>query len=70
VGVVTAQCPTCKGRGILPDARACALPDCGREFVWQDDGQGRARPRADAIYCSDSCQNVAAQRAYRSRDVA
>lgn len=61
------SCPTCLGRGTLPDAKVCALPDCGREFRWQDDGRGRAHPREDATYCSTSCRRVAAQRAHRSR---
>lgn len=67
---MTAQCPTCKGRGELPEAKVCALDDCGREFVWQDDGRGRGRPRADAIYCSRSCKHAAAMRAYRTRQAA
>ncbi len=61
------QCPNCHGRGVLPDAKVCALPGCGREFVWQDDGRGRTRPRTDALYCSRSCRDVAAQRAHRER---
>jgi len=47
--------------------KVCALVDCGREFRWQDDGRGREHPREDSIYCSTSCQNVAAKRAHRQR---
>lgn len=64
---MTAQCPTCHGRGTLPDAKVCALPGCGREFVWQDDARGREHPREDAVYCSASCRHAAAMRAYRRR---
>ena len=64
---MTAQCPTCKGRGELPDAKTCALAGCGREFQWQDDARGREHPRRDAAYCSKSCRDVAAQRARRDR---
>jgi hypothetical protein len=67
---VSAQCPTCRGRGTIPDEKTCALGDCGRTFVWQDDGRGRGRPRADAEYCSASCAHTAAQRAYRARQLA
>ncbi|WP_157253187.1 hypothetical protein [Nonomuraea typhae] len=61
------QCPTCHGRGELPDEKTCALPSCGRQFRWQDDGRSRVHPRTDAAYCSKSCRDVAAQRARRSR---
>lgn len=64
---MSGQCPTCKGRGVLPDTKTCALPGCGREFVWQDDARGREHPRADASYCSASCRRAAAMRAYRIR---
>ncbi len=64
---MSAQCPTCRGRGTIPDEKLCALDDCGRSFVWQDDGRGREHPRTDALYCSTSCQNVAAKRAQRER---
>ncbi len=67
---MSAQCLACHGRGVVPDAKVCALPGCGREFVWQDDGRGRERPRQDAVYCSASCRKVAAQRAYRRRRAA
>ena len=64
---MTAQCSACHGRGTVPAAKTCALPDCRREFVWQDDGRGRKHPRTDAAYCSKSCRDVAAQRARRER---
>lgn len=64
---MSAQCPTCRGRGSIPDAKLCALEGCGREFTWQDEGRGRERPREDAIYCSRSCRLVAAKREQRAR---
>jgi hypothetical protein len=67
---MTAECPTCQGRGVLPDPKVCALDGCGKEFRWQDDSRGRGRPRTDAIYCSAACRHVAAQRAYRFRSIA
>lgn len=64
---MTAQCPTCRGRGKVPAVKVCARPDCGREFAWQDDGRERDHPRTDAVYCSKSCRDAVAQRARRER---
>ena len=42
----------------MPPARSCARPDCGAVFRFR---------RADAIYCTDRCGRIMAQRDYRGR---
>jgi hypothetical protein len=42
----------------MPPARVCARPDCGKEFRFR---------RADAVYCTERCARIMAQRELRAR---
>jgi len=52
----TELCPHC-GQP-MPPARTCAREDCGNQFRFR---------RADAVYCSERCARIVAQRELRKR---
>lgn len=64
-------CPTCHGRGVLPEEKVCANETCGATFRWQEGRAEQDQHRSKGVlYCSRRCARAQAERARRRRKAA
>ncbi len=63
-----ADCPTCRGRRVLPPIKICGSETCGREFRWHDGRSEDGQYRTEGVkYCSHPCAKAQGQRELRRR---